>query len=134
MNRIRAFIAANLPVETINRVVDLQAELRAGAKEAGMKVAWVPPANMHVTFKFLAEIPEESIWAVRDLLGERLPGRPTFPVDVRGLGAFPAEGAPRILWAGVQSLGDELQTLAADVESWLVELGFEPRPAPSTPT
>ncbi len=133
MKRIRAFVAANLPVETINKVADLQAELRASAKSAQMKVAWVPAVNMHITLKFLNEIPEENIWILRDLLSERLSGRPTFPVDVRGLGAFPSPSNPRILWVGVQSLGEELQKLAADVEGWLEELGFEKETRPFHP-
>jgi len=133
MNRIRAFVAASLPVETINKVTGLQAELRASAKNAGMTVAWVPSANMHVTLKFLAEIPEESLWAIRDLLSERLAERATFPVDVKGLGAFPSRSNPRVVWVGVQSLGDELAKLAADVETWLELLGFEKESRPFHP-
>ncbi len=124
VHRVRAFIAVTPPIATINQVGDVQAELRARARQAGLKVGWVALANLHVTLKFLAEIPEESVYAVRDLLGDRLAGRAGFHLRLRGLGAFPSRTAPRVLWIGVESEGEALPHLAGEVDGWLGELGF----------
>jgi 2'-5' RNA ligase len=130
VRRIRSFIAVNLPVLTIQKVGELQRELRDRARQAGLKVGWVPLSSMHITLKFLAEIPEESVWAVRDLLKERLPERSGFRLHVRGTGAFPNRQRPRVLWVGVDCAGGELARLAGDVDGWLEEIGFarEKRP------
>jgi 2'-5' RNA ligase len=131
--RIRAFVAANLPVAVISQVVETQSEIKDRARRAGMKVGWVPSSSMHLTLKFLAEIPEESVWAVRDVLRDRLLGRPPLMVRVRGAGAFPGRTNPRVLWVGIESADDGLTRLAADVESWLCDLGFSKETRPFHP-
>jgi 2'-5' RNA ligase len=123
VSRVRAFVAVSLPPAVINRVIELGADLRARAREAGLKVAWVGPSQLHITLKFLGEIPEESAWAVRDRLGERLAGRAALALQVRGAGAFPAAARPRAIWIGVRE-AEGLVALAADVDAWLDELGF----------
>jgi RNA 2',3'-cyclic 3'-phosphodiesterase len=124
LKRVRAFIAVNLPVPVIQKVGEVQRELKDRARQAGLKVGWVAPTNMHVTLKFLAEIPEDSVFAVRDVLRERLAGRAGFGVRVRGAGAFPDAQKPRVLWVGIECAGGELSRLATDVDTWLEELGF----------
>jgi RNA 2',3'-cyclic 3'-phosphodiesterase len=124
LKRVRAFIAVNLPVPIMQKVGELQRQLRDRSRQAGLKVGWVAPTNMHVTLKFLAEIPEETVWAVRDVLRERLTGRAGFGLRVRGAGAFPNPQKPRVLWVGIECGGGELERLATDVDGWLEELGF----------
>lgn len=130
MNRIRAFIALNLPVDVIRAAAAVQERLRAAAKAAGMRVGWVPAANMHVTLKFLGEIPEELAAAIADVLSAKLAGRPSLQVTVKGAGTFPEGSRPRVVWLGVQGEGDPVAALAGDVETWLEELGVarESRP------
>jgi 2'-5' RNA ligase len=125
MSQIRAFLAVNLPVRQIDEIGKIQGQLRERANEAGMKVAWVPPPNMHVTLKFLADIPEETVAAIRDLLAPVLGARSAVPLEVGGLGVFPSPGKPRVLWVGVESEGDALGELAREIEDQLESLGFE---------
>jgi 2'-5' RNA ligase len=132
VQRIRAFIAVSLPIPIVERVVELQTQLKGRAREAGLKVGWVGPAQLHVTLKFLGEIITESRWAIRDRLDERLAGRPAFDVEVRGLGAFPERARPRVIWVGLAE-AEPLVKLAADVEAWLVELGFAAEARPFHP-
>lgn len=123
-NTIRAFVALNLPIPVIRRVAELQRELRNKAKKANIRVGWVPPPNLHVTLKFLGNIPAENAWAISDRLKQVLAARPSFGMQLQGTGAFPNRAKPRVLWLGLKSAGGELEQLAEDMEQWFEELGF----------
>lgn len=129
MQRIRAFVALNLPIATTNTLVGVQRELAEQAAAKDSRISWVPAPNIHVTLKFLGEIPAESAFVVRDLLQEKLIGRQSWSMGVRGVGVFPAEQQPRVVWAGLADNG-ETAALAADIDGWLDGIGFprEKRP------
>jgi 2'-5' RNA ligase len=126
----RVFLAVSLPIRIIEEVGQLQSKLREAAAGAKMKVRWVPPPNMHVTLKFLGEIPEEAVQAIRDELGSRLAERAPVHLEVREVGAFPNASRPRVLWVGVESANKALEHLAGEIDGCLEELGFprEKRP------
>lgn len=130
MSSIRAFLAANLPVSMIEEVRGLQDRLREQARADGLKVAWVPPPNMHVTIKFLGQVLEETVAAIPDRLQDALQHHPTIHAEVTGLGVFPSPSKPRVLWVGVRSVEDALAGLAGRVDAALEELGFEPETRP----
>jgi 2'-5' RNA ligase len=96
---MRAFAAVDLSPE-IKRA--LEALIRNVRKNAG-GVKWVGPGAMHLTIKFLGEIPEDKAGTVGTLL-EGLAGthRP-FLLKLKGTGTFPPGGGlnARVLWAGV---------------------------------
>lgn len=132
MSSIRAFVAVNVPVALVEEVRAVQETLRERARDARMKVVWVPPPNMHVTLKFLGQLPEETVWSVRDLLSQRLAGWAPVALTVRGTGVFPDLDRPRVIWVGVHSDGDgdPLTELAAEVDRALETLGFQPETRP----
>jgi 2'-5' RNA ligase len=120
---VRAFIALVPSVAVTRRIAEEAARRKPAFAEAGLRVAWVPAANLHVTLHFLGSVPEESLEAVAGRLrqiGERVP-----PIELRarGLGAFPSPDKPRILWAGADG-GEPLRRLQREVEAGMVGLGF----------
>jgi RNA 2',3'-cyclic 3'-phosphodiesterase len=68
-------------------------------KQTRADIKLVERENLHFTVKFLGEIPEgmveEADKRIRTLALQRM------EVRVRGLGAFPDTGRPRVVWAGV---------------------------------
>lgn len=85
------------------------------------KLAWSPIENLHVTTKFIGEWPEGRIEEMQRVLrGVRRPG--AVEIGVRGLGWFPNERNPRVLWAGIEAR-DELSRLARDTDRNVAELG-----------
>jgi RNA 2',3'-cyclic 3'-phosphodiesterase len=129
---IRAFLAINLSVPTIRAVSEAQATLRQAIGKS-LRVAWVAPANLHLTLKFLGDVAPEVPEAVGDVLQRGLVLRQPFEVRAVGAGAFPDEQRPRVLWVGLVDESGALRALHADVERWMEGLGFAPEPRPFTP-
>lgn len=113
---IRLFVGLELPPEARQRLA-----LLAGAGIPGAR--WVPPANYHLTLRFIGEVPghvaEEIDLA---LAGLRAPG---FTLELAGLGTFAKGGRDTALWAGV-SRNPALEHLAAKVETAMQRLGLAP--------
>ena len=86
---------------------------------------WAPPANQHVTLKFLG-------WTAVDVI-EDLKGAvqracsPLAPAEVRidGLGSFPSRRRVRVLWAGFEDPERILVRLNEVIERAVEPLGFE---------
>jgi 2'-5' RNA ligase len=85
------------------------------------KLAWSPTENLHVTTKFIGEWPEARVDGITRALAE-IPRPRMIKISVRGLGWFPNDRNPRVLWAGIQS-GEGLGSLAGETERRLAILG-----------
>lgn len=85
------------------------------------KLSWSPIENLHVTTKFIGEWPEERLGEMKRALAD-VPSPGAVRVGVRGLGWFPNERNPRVLWAGIEG-GENFERLAQDTESSLATLG-----------
>jgi 2'-5' RNA ligase len=123
---IRAFVAVELD-ETLRRAA---AEAQAQARQrllqrlgADARIQWIKPESIHLTLKFLGDIAEERLEAMRQALAGAVGTLPAFAVDVGGLGVFPDVRGPRIFWVGLHERADELSRLAAAVETALEGLG-----------
>ncbi len=121
---VRVFVALPLPNSARAALRDFTASL---PEIDGPPFAWVPPVNMHLTLRFLGDIPANQVGAVaaagRAAIGA---GRPPLKLVVRGTGAFPSLQRPQVLWAGVSGDVAALRHLAQRVESRLVQVGFPP--------
>ena len=115
---MRLFTAIDLPSEILLRLERLISALRPEAL-----IKWSPLDNLHVTLKFIGEWPEARLPELDEVLGSIAP-RDAFDVEVKDLGWFPNEHAPRVLWAGVH--GDApLLKLVRDTEQGLERLGIK---------
>jgi len=124
---IRAFIAIDIDPQVRENITRAIGQLRSRVLE----VRWIAPANFHLTLKFLGDIEQTQIEAIGAALEERLRPFPRFTINAKGLGVFPDLRRPRIMWIGLA--GNELTTLAAQVELALLPLGFAPEKRNFTP-
>ena len=91
------------------------------------------PERVHLTLKFLGEVPPEELPRASSAL-ERV-GRQRGPFDatVSGFGVFPSVRRARILWAGIGQGAEELVSLARAVEDLLEPKGFAREDKPFVP-
>ncbi len=119
------FLAVDLPPEVRAKAADLSARLQKAAHFTPLRANWVPPANMHITIHFLGPVANERI----DRLGEALPGVcrsiAPFRLGIRGIGFFPDEKLPKVLWAGVGGAFRALLGLRNDLERMVRSCGVE---------
>lgn len=115
---MRLFVALDFPDPVRESLRDLIARLKPACRNA----QWVRPEAMHVTLKFIGEVEANKLAPIRAALA---PVHSTEPVDLqfRGLGFFPNERRPRVLWCGMEASAN-LAELVAAVERALVPLGI----------
>ena len=66
-------------------------------------IRWATPDQLHLTVRFIGEVPHEVFYEIGTALGE-IVLRP-FEIRLKGLGLFPPRGTPHTLWLGVEEDG-----------------------------
>ncbi|MGH9675543.1 MAG: RNA 2',3'-cyclic phosphodiesterase, partial [Candidatus Acidiferrum sp.] len=100
---MRLFVALEIPAEVREKLAGLIVELRRAAEHSpGKAPRWVRPQNLHVTLKFIGEVEAARLSAFRSALAEVRSERPV-TLQFRGLGHFPNEKNPRVLWTGIEA-------------------------------
>lgn len=117
---LRAFIALELPPD----LKDSLGEVQQAMKRSGAEARWVRPQSIHLTLKFLGNIPSEMVPSIREAIETSARGTSPFEVRVAGTGAFPNERRPRVLWIGLDEPTGALMALQKKLEAALVPLGF----------
>jgi len=125
---VRLFVALNLP-DAVRRALWTAA---APVRELGLPVKWVRPEGIHVTLKFLGEVPDAREPELRAALGRAVSGGRALPLVVGGFGAFPGFERPRVIWAGIDP-DPALELLQHRVEQEFGPLGFPPDGRPFRP-
>ena len=124
----RAFLAIPLPQQLKDSISVVQRQLQTQIPYA----RWVPPKNLHLTLHFFGEIGQETLEKIRvSVLSVKGCKRP-FLVEVKGLGAFPDQHRPRILWLGLEPK-DQLRQLYQDCNKALLRAGVATESRPYSP-
>src|SRR5262245_38692415 len=121
MPRIRTFIAVEISPSVKARAGDLIDKLRVAPAE----INWVRPQQMHLTLKFLGDVPDTETPDICRVVNYVAAGFEPFEITCRGAGAFPNPREPRTLWIGIEDGADELKRLQAVIEDALkAKLGY----------
>lgn len=130
MATVRAFIAIEM-TPWLDVLAQMQEELRCGP--GGRAGRWVRPEAIHLTLKFLGDVPEERLANVYAAVDRACQGVGPLRICPSSLGCFPNAGNPRVVWVGVREETGQLSALQAAVEKELAALGFEREERPFRP-
>jgi 2'-5' RNA ligase len=126
---MRLFIAIELPEENKKQMAEAQRRL----KGAGVNASWTRPEGVHLTLKFLGEIPEAKVPEIMSALAGAAGGFGGFRLEVAGVGAFPNPRNARVVWIGVSGDIEKLTGLQAAIEDAMARLGMEREERKFTP-
>ncbi|HEY1423153.1 MAG TPA: RNA 2',3'-cyclic phosphodiesterase [Candidatus Acidoferrum sp.] len=115
---MRLFVALAISAEVRESLASVIRALRV----VDAKPKWIPLENLHVTLKFIGEVPTEKLAAIDDALtGVRIAEQ--VKLEFCNIGFFPNDRLPSVAWAGIQATPD-LAALAATINTVLVPLGL----------
>lgn len=114
--KVRAFIAITSDAVLRQACTDVAVAAR------GLPMRWVRPESVHLTLKFLGDLPVDAIPTIHQTLQQAAEGAAAFRVVVRGLGCFPNAIRPRVLWMGLDDPQRELLQLQRNIEATLTGL------------
>jgi 2'-5' RNA ligase len=126
---MRLFIAIEIPDQIKKAMAEVQGRLR----NAGVDAGWTRSEGIHLTLKFLGEVPESKVPDIMAALTGVVMSTKGFRLDVAGVGAFPNPRNPRVVWIGVSGETDVLKKLQAAVEEAITRLGFKQEDRAFTP-
>ncbi len=129
-DQLRLFIAVALPPEVRETLARVIGRLR-DAELRGVRL--VAPEGVHVTLKFLGNVDAGLVASLAEALGAAGSDVAPFELALQGVGAFPDERAPRVLWAGIAGDTEALAGLARRVDEACATLGFARERRPFAP-
>jgi len=110
----RLFVAIDPPEETKDQLLSLREDDLPPGR-------WPQRAALHLTLHFIGDVPEAVARAYQRIL-EGV-NAPAFDLRVHGVGQFPINDRPRVIWAGVQNTAP-LRALHEAVGGALEREGF----------
>ncbi len=131
MADIRSFVAVELGDDIKKRLGEIQRQLKAAAPSGSVR--WVQPESIHVTLKFLGDVPQERIGAIVSALEQACAPVAPLAFAVAGAGCFPNARRPNVVWVGVEDPTGRLAELQRAVERALNPLGYPPEGRPFKP-
>jgi 2'-5' RNA ligase len=115
---IRSFIAVNLTDVLKSKIADDISDLKTTLKN----IKWINSQNLHITLKFLGNIPIENIPQIEEILKDITSKIQPFEIVLSGIGCFPNLKNPHVIWIGVSDNG-RLNEISLEINSRLSEIG-----------
>ena len=111
---LRAFIAVELPERLVPEIEKIESVLNT----PGIRL--VEPKQVHITLKFLGDIPENNVESIASALSQ-VNCKP-FEARIKGVGVFPKPAYIKVIWLGAEG---NFEALHSEVERVLTPFKFE---------
>ncbi len=128
---IRCFVAIELP-ENIKRTLHTTTEALRNTADVRAPVKWVNPDAIHLTLKFLGNVPSSRLNDLKGALQRACADAVPLHLGLATLGVFPSVRNPRVIWVGLEDDRQALGQLAGLVDEAMAELGFPRESRPFT--
>jgi 2'-5' RNA ligase len=113
---IRTFVAIPLPAPLIEALQRVQQQLQSKLPSA--LVRWSKPEQLHLTLRFLGDVPIEQIRQLEAALRVACEPTPALRLRLGGIGCFPHIGNPRVIWVGVGGDVEPLRVLQQRIKQY----------------
>ena len=118
--KIRAFVAINLPDAVRKRIVEIQRGLKSFCAEDS--VGGASPDQIHLTLRFLGSVYSSSLDDLKAAVKLACRDTKPFELTAQSLGCFPNTRQPRVIWIGLEGepgiLAGLQKQLEAATKSW----------------
>jgi 2'-5' RNA ligase len=118
---IRSFLAFELPPQIKEVLIDLFVKL----KQSSLEVRWVRPEGIHLTVVFMGSVREEEISSINEVVGRVCSEYGPFTMTLNGMGCFPNNRNPRVLWLGVEGTLQRMSRFRDDIQRGLIPFGIK---------
>jgi len=120
LENIRSFIAFDIEEpQVIRNISNVQSMLA----ETGARLKLVKPENIHITVRFLGNIPPSQVDEIYNEM-KNVDFSP-FQIEIEGVGVFPSVRRINVVWAGIRKGTDELQRIFDQLEPRLQKIGVK---------
>jgi len=126
---LRLFVAILLSDEVRAALALVQKTLRQSCDG----VRWVSPEQLHVTVKFLGDVPDGDVSGVSEAIARGAASGAPFLMRVETAGCFPPHGGVRIVWAGASDPSNTMERSVEAINRELEQLGHERERRPWSP-
>jgi 2'-5' RNA ligase len=114
---VRSFICVEINnSEVVSRIEELTSKIKFDG------VRPVKSHQLHLTLKFLGEVPEAQIESIKQAI--QTIEFSSFAISLEGMGCFPKLNYIRVVWIGIKEGSENLKQLAELVEEKLNLIGF----------
>ena len=120
MDSSRVFVAIELDTASAGSIARLVQGLKAKLPD----VRWSRPEQLHLTLKFIGEVDNRELPQFCEALREACAGIDAFSLELGGLGAFPKNKPPRVVWVAAEDPQGVLGTLAERLDERMSALGI----------
>jgi len=118
---VRSFVAVDLDDPEIkNRITKAQQDL----EQSGASLKIVQPEIMHLTLRFLGEIPQATVQNVIEAMSQ-IRFSP-FEIQFNGVGVFPNVRRISVVWIGITQGQERLAEIFRQLEPKLRQIGLQP--------
>ncbi|MEP6569616.1 MAG: RNA 2',3'-cyclic phosphodiesterase [Acidobacteriota bacterium] len=127
----RVFCAIEVPKLTRDLILRHNASLKAAVPAA--RASWSRDTNLHLTLKFLGDIPQSVVAEFSQAAARSVAGAQPFTISLEDTGVFPTRGQPRVLWIGINDRSGKLAELQTCLEEESARAGFAKEARPFRP-
>ena len=127
---MRIFIAIEIPQNIRVKIAEITDYLQSKTPPTAVK--WVDYENLHLTIKFIGETKQEKIEEITKVLSQSLAHQAPFSLEIGGLGMYPNNTNPRVIWLGVTG-GEPLIAMHNILDQNLARLGIQREGRPFSP-
>ncbi|MCS7250295.1 MAG: RNA 2',3'-cyclic phosphodiesterase [candidate division WOR-3 bacterium] len=122
MNKIRSFIALEIPEEIKNEIY----QYIENFKKDNLPIKWVEKENLHITLVFLGEQDLNFLNKVKEILKKLSSNFKSFYINLANFGFFPNAKKPRVFWIGIKKNKELIVKMAEELNRELKKIGFKP--------